>query len=115
MQKQRKPQECFYFFLNSIIDLSSRKRLRRLLERQKVATAIKGDQIGESDNDGNSTGDTKTFTKTPAKTKAAVASKESMDAGSIGKKRKINKLEGDEDGWVEIKDEETELYKKGTD
>ena len=81
--------------------------MRRLLERQQIATSIKGDQIGESDNDGNSTGDTKTSTKTSTiKAKPAITSNKTIEAGSTRKKRKVNEMKRDEDGLTEIKDDQ---------
>ncbi|ERF76283.1 hypothetical protein EPUS_04140 [Endocarpon pusillum Z07020] len=70
---------------------------------KKIATTIKGDQIGETGNDGNFMGDTKTPVGIQTKTKAAITPKELMDAGSARKKRKTTEMKGGGDGLVEAK------------
>ncbi|KAF7513574.1 hypothetical protein GJ744_008868 [Endocarpon pusillum] len=83
---------------------AARKRLKGLLGRQKIATTIKGDQIGETDNVGNSMGDSKTPARIQTKAKAAIRPKESMDEGSTQKKRKATEMKGGGDRLVEAKE-----------
>lgn len=84
---------------------SSRKRFRRFLKRQQITTTIKGDRIGESEDEEGSAGTTNAATEKQIKIGGSTATKESKESTSAGKERKVDEIEEDEDP-AEIKDSE---------
>lgn len=85
---------------------SSRKRLKRLLEKEHITTTIKGDRIGGGENAEDSWGTTKASAKKPAKKKIPATTNEPEASKAAGKKRKVTEMEEDQAENPEVKAED---------
>lgn len=84
--------------------LTSRKRLKRLLQKEQLATTIKGDRIGGGEEENGSGTITKASAKTPSKAKLLAATKQSGSHKIPGKKRKAAEME-DEQAKIKVEDQ----------
>ena len=85
-----------FLFLILIVEWSSRKRLRRFLEREQITTTIKGDRIGGIEDKEGSTGIAKASTKKAAKAKTPITTEEPREPKSAVKKRKAAEMTEDQ-------------------